>query len=484
MRHPEGDDLDEHTFLTRFAPQLRHGNASVMCGAGVSVPSHLPDWKELLEDARKELGLDEDFENLSLMATYYVSTVDGGRSRLTKMIKNRLMEGRYEANAVHRALWGLPVPYLWSLNFDNLLEAAYEEMTGRAPRVIQSDEQMIGTLARGSDRALVKIHGGIDQLDEADGRSLVITRDDFDDYLKNFPRTWSRLLADFHTKSLLFVGISFADPNMQTMLRLVRQADNTVTQQHYAVVKTPGLEASAESRALHKLQLADLRCGGVEPVELDSYESLPALLGRAAVLARPPVVMVSGSLGLPGLHETFLAALGTMLASAPQRLSLVHGGSESIRTLPTRFAEHLQRIGRYQDHEIIQVRRSEPSRATTVTERRLGTIVFPGTDRAAVRRDLCSRAAVCIMIGGQYHTREEVEECHRQGIRVVPVPLSSASPSEPTELSQTLWETIASKNDKDPLDAAIASFDLEDPVVKADRVVAAVVAHLYPEVAG
>lgn len=476
--------MDEHTFLSRFAPQLREGNAAVMCGAGVSVPSNLPDWKELLEEARTELGLNDDFENLSLLATYYVSTVDGGRARLTKMIKTRLAEERYEPNAVHRALWGLPVPYLWSLNFDNLLEAAYKEKTGRLPRVIQSDEQMQGTLARGADSALVKIHGGVDQLDESGGRSLVITRDDFDDYLMNYPRTWSRLLADFYTKSLLFVGISFADPNMQTMLRLVRQADKNVTQQHYAVVRAPGPAATPESHALHELQLADLRRGGVEPVELDDYGALPALLDRAAVLARPPVVMVSGSMPEGGPHDTFLEALGTLLASAPQRLSVVHGGSESIQILPTRFAEHLERMGRYQDNEIVQVRRSEPVLEATVTQRRLGTIVFPGTDRAAVRRDLCSRAAVCIVIGGQEHTREEVEECHRQGIRVIPIPIGLPSAGEPTAYSQTLWEVIAAKADKDPLEVEIASLELADPIVKAVRVVAAVVAHLYPEAEG
>ena len=89
-----------------FAPHMRANNAAVLCGAGVSVPSDVPDWSGLLSGARTELGLSDDYENLSLMATYYVSTVDGGRARLTKMIKEKLAGIQYKPNDVHRALWG------------------------------------------------------------------------------------------------------------------------------------------------------------------------------------------------------------------------------------------------------------------------------------------------------------------------------------------------------------------------------------------
>lgn len=46
-------------------------------------------------------------------------------------------------------------------------------------------------------------------------------------------------------------------------------------------------------------------------------------------------------------------------------------------------------------------------------------------------------------------------------------------------LSQTLWEEIANKPDKDSLDWAIAKLDLTDPFVKADRVRATIVQHLF-----
>jgi hypothetical protein len=252
--------MEASVFPKHYGRSMRAGNAAVLCGAGVSVPSRLPDWNALLTEARSELKLDEEFHDLSLLATYYVSTIDGGRARLTKMIHKRLTEEEFLPCDNHFALWSLPVPYLWSLNFDTLLEVAYEKVHGRMPRVIDQDDDMRGSLALG-ERALIKIHGSLKELEAAGGKRLVITRDDFDNYISEFPRTWSRLLADFYTKSMLFVGISFADPNMQTLLRIVRLASRPVTQTHFAVLKAPDGSEPESALALHSLQVGDLRRG-------------------------------------------------------------------------------------------------------------------------------------------------------------------------------------------------------------------------------
>lgn len=479
--------MDQDEFLRVYAPQLRAGNGAVLCGAGVSVPSRLPDWESLLSDARDELQISKEFTNLSLLATYYVTNVDGGRSRLTKMIRRRLTDGTCKPNDVHRAIWNLPIRYLWSLNFDEMFETAYTEERGVAPRVIQTDREMEGSLAQGRQLTLIKMHGGFREIEDDGGRRLVITRDDFDTYLDEYPRTWARLLADFYTKSMLFVGISFADPNMQTLLRLVRQANRRVTQQHYAIIKKPDDGATKEALALHHLQSADLRRGGVESVEIPTYDDLPILLKKTAVQARQPAVMLSGSLEVTDTRLTeMLRAIGTLLAASHPDISLVHGGSETIQDLPIRFAEHLERTGGYADHRIVQVRRCEALDQTlSVTERRLGSIVFPGTDHAAVRTDLCSRAAICLVVGGKEHTRAEVDECVRQGVRIIPVPIGIDSSGRPLGYSQQLWQGVDEKSDKTAHDDEVAALQWSPPsdsFVMAERIVAAIVHHLFPGV--
>lgn len=437
-------------FPKHYGRAMRSGNAAVLCGAGISVPSRLPDWKALLTEARGELKLDADFHDLSLLATYYVSTVDGGRARLTKMIYKRLTEAEFSPCENHFALWDLPIPYLWSLNFDTLLEAAYQEMFGTQPRVIDQDDEMRGSLVMGQ-RALIKVHGGLKDLEAEGGRRLVITRDDFDTYISEFPRTWSRLLADFYTKSMLFVGISFADPNMQTLLRIVRLASRPVTQKHFAVLKAPNGSEPDSAIALHNLQVADLRRGGVEPVEIDDFDDLPRMLRRAAIHARPANILLIGSLQSADTWQPFLSMLGVLLAAhGSPAVNLIHGGSESINICPIAFAEHMEQIRSYAGDRLVQVRRCEAiDKDDFVTERRLGTIIFPGSVRDDVRRKMCEMAAVCVVIGGGESTRLEVAECKRQGIRILPIPVGEG-------LSQELYDEIEATDRED-----LTSDDLE-----------------------
>lgn len=470
--------MDADSFIQQFAPRLRSGDAAVLSGAGVSVPSRLPDWAALLEPARAELHLPKTFTDLSLLASYYVSEVPGGRVRLTRAIQERLTGETFAPNPIHHALWRLPIRYMWSLNFDNLLEEAHRMDFGHFPRVIDTDKDMRGSLSA-AGCTLVKMHGGIGDL-EGDGRRLVVTRDDFDLYIREFPRTWARLLADFYTKSILFVGISFADPNMQTLLRLVRTGSDHETQRHYSIVEEISPVLSAESTALNSLQRADLERGGVQSVELPSFSDLPSLLNRLAVAARPPAVMLSGSLVNHSAHaETLLRALGTNLAGLHPQISLIHGGSDSISSVPHRFAEQLERDGRYSGDRLVQVRRSEPKETgtqATVVERRLGSINFPGADAADVRRDLCRRARVCVVIGGREHTMAEVDECRTQGVPVIPVPIGHTQSGEPLGYSQRLWEEMIRSGDA--LGERLKRFETDDPIVLSGLVLQEVQAHL------
>jgi hypothetical protein len=458
--------MNLNDFPRVFGRSLRSGSASVLCGAGISVPSGLPGWSDLLAETRADLGLGEDFSDLSMLATYFVSTIPGGRTRLVKMIHDHLSGGEFRPNDIHHALWQLPVSYIWSLNFDRLLEDAFPNGSSPPLRVIDSDDAMTGSLMT-QGRSLIKIHGGLRHLEADDGKRLVVTRDDFDTYITEFPRTWTRLLADFHTKSMLFVGISFADPNMQTLLRIVRNADRAVTPQHYAIVRKPD-GTSSEEVAKHNLQRADLRRGGVESVEIDDFDELPSVLRRAAIYARRPVVMLSGSLPEGDSHLHNLRTLGVMLASVSPNVDLVHGGSRTLMPCIRSFVNMVESLGTYSENRVVQVRRSVTPNDLEV--HRLGTVVFPGAHAKDVRRELCSRAAICLVIGGEEQTAREVEECQKQGIRVVPLPLGIG-------YSQQMWERLADLP-PDSESAAVAAMVGDDEAI-VDHARRIVTNHLF-----
>jgi hypothetical protein len=414
-------------FIRIFARELRDNSAAVMCGAGVSIPSGLPSWKDLLEPARVALKLPRKFSDLTLLATYYVSQGAGSKSHLKDQILEKLGSTAAVPNGTHRALWALPVDYIWSLNFDDLLEKAIDPPA----RVISSDQEMQGSLGH-RERTVIKIHGGISDLrSEASSRDIVLSRDDFDSYLDQYPRTWARLLADFHTKSMLFVGISFADPNMQQLLRLVRMASRKITQQHFAIFG-PTTSADTSAKVLRTLQLSDLRRGGVEVIELDNFDDLPDVIERLAVAARPANVLISGDLE-PDDEEgnRFLEALGVALASETQRRTgIVHGGGIAGSTCADAFSNQLESLGLYSPERVTMIRRRDP-KALEVS--RHGNIVFTGPRREDVLATLCNRASIVIAIGGSDGTEREMEEANRQNILVVPLPVSPGA-------ARTQWE--------------------------------------------
>jgi hypothetical protein len=164
------------------------------------------------------------------------------------------------------------------------------------------------------------------------------------------------------------------------------------------------------------------------------------MLKRAAIFARPANVLLIGSLH-HGIWQEFLSTLGVLLAAhGSPPINLLHGGSETIKACPIAFAEHMERIKCYTGDRLVQVRRCEAvDKDASITERRLGTIIFPGTQSDDVRRKMCQMAAVCVVVGGGEATSLEIDECQRQGIRVIPVPVGEGR-------SQELWDEIAGRD--------------------------------------
>jgi hypothetical protein len=101
----------------------------------------------------------------------------------------------------------LDLPLLFTTNYDELIEAAYQE-GGRSLRVSVSEEQFLARRAEKPSRHLVKLHGSIDQPD-----SIVLTRNDYARARIERKEMLSHLRGEMAATSFLFVGFSLSDPN-------------------------------------------------------------------------------------------------------------------------------------------------------------------------------------------------------------------------------------------------------------------------------
>lgn len=282
--------------LRHFADELRSGNAALFIGAGFSRPSGFVDWKELLRDVAKELGLDVDKENdLIALAQYHVNS-RGGRSRLNRLlIEEFTKDAKLTEN--HRLIASLPVHTVWTTNYDELIETAFRQ-GHRNPDVKTTKENVAVTLPN-SDVVVYKMHGDCRQPQDA-----VLTKEDYETYANQREIFSIALKGDLVERTFLFLGFSFTDPNVDYILSRIRGLLGQNQREHYCVMKWPHppkdasgarhAEYEYEKRKL-ELRIADLKRYQIQPVMIDAYDEITEILGELNRRSHLKHVFVSAS---------------------------------------------------------------------------------------------------------------------------------------------------------------------------------------------
>ena len=140
------------------------------------------------------------------------------------------------------------------------------------------------------------MHGDVEHPAEA-----VLTKDDYVQYERNHPLFRSVLQGDLISKTFLFIGFSFEDPNLDSVLSQVRLLLDENIRDHYCfmkrVIKTATMddESFGYEKARQDLREADLKRYGIQTIFVDDYSEITEILRELenAVLANN--VFISGS---------------------------------------------------------------------------------------------------------------------------------------------------------------------------------------------
>lgn len=202
-------------FITKFSSEIEEGNAAIFAGAGLSVSAGYVDWKGLLKPLAKKLGLDIDKEHdLVSIAQYHCNEDSGGRHELNELLINNFCSG-HEITENHRILARLPTRTFWTTNYDRLIEKSLEDAR-KIPDVKYTINHL--TLTKAKRNAVVyKMHGDVENPNEA-----VLIKDDYEKYHKNYEPFITALSGDLVSKTFLFIGFSFSDPNLDYILSRIR----------------------------------------------------------------------------------------------------------------------------------------------------------------------------------------------------------------------------------------------------------------------
>jgi hypothetical protein len=418
---------DKRVFLKEYTRALREGAGALFVGAGISRAAGYVDWKQLLKEIADDLGLDIDREtDLIALAQFHVNS-RGARDRVNQLLIDEFLE-HAELTPSHRLIATLPVDIIWTTNYDDLLERAFLEANKRTD-VKRRREDFAVTLRR-ADVTIYKMHG-----DKYSPAEAVLTKEDYETYNITRELFTIALKGDLAKRTFLFIGFSFADPNVMYILARVKQLLEANSRQHYCVLKAPTAAEDGDYQCRRfEHWLTDLHRYNIQPVLVDRYDEVPGILADLNRRSHLRDVFISGSaadfapLGMEKFNE-LCRILGSELIK--KGFNIISGFGLGVGGMVVVGA--MEALGRNADD-------------------RLQLWPFPqqvpaGQDRATFfrryREQMISNAGTCIVLAGNRlasgavvpagGVRQEVEIARAQGRSVIPIGATG-------HVARELWE--------------------------------------------
>jgi len=287
-------DLKKQAFLRDVGKELSEENVAVFAGAGMSAGAGFVNWSELLRPIAEELGLDVDKESdLVALAQFHCNDNANNRSQLNqRLIEEFSREALETAN--HQILCRLPIRTYWTTNYDKVIETALDK-AGKIADVKYTKAHLSTTKPK-RDAVVYKMHGDVDHPSQA-----VLTKDDYERYHVKMDQYLANLKGDLISKTFIFIGFSFTDPNLDYILSRVRVAYESNQRRHYCFIKTV-VQKDGEDLADFEYRkrkqdyfVKDLERFNVKTILVDEFSEITELLGRLEKNYKAKTIFISGA---------------------------------------------------------------------------------------------------------------------------------------------------------------------------------------------
>jgi hypothetical protein len=281
--------------LIQYCASMREGAAATFIGAGMSGAVGLPDWKGLIAHCVESLNLKIERENdLPAVTQYFLNRRGGNRAYLNHLVA-REFDKPTDITERHRIIVRLPIPTIWTTNFDRIIESAFFA-ADRQIDIRRADSDF--AKGRRHDVVLNKMHGDVDR-----PHKVVLSESDYERYAKTHPIFQNALEGDLITKTFLFLGFSFTDPNLKYMLGHLGSLLGDSKRIHYAIMRKARLnwdDEKAEEEFEYEfnrqqLQVDNLmRRYGIQTLLVDDFDQVDKVLNALELTYRRKTVFVSG----------------------------------------------------------------------------------------------------------------------------------------------------------------------------------------------
>lgn len=232
--HNKRDLLKSHN-MQRLLTLIRENKIVLWAGSGMSLYAGYPSGHQLCEYMYSAAKSESDRAVLQKQTNVLMNVAEEfeqlySRKELIKVVSDCFDKEPSVEPYVHQLCTHIPqIDTIITTNYDYLFERAYGERIGT----------LVGTryhVLNGKPVTLYKIHG-----DSSDPDSVVLTRKDYATFYDRLDSiVWNKLMALLAEKSVLFVGYSFEDKNIEDIFeKILRQVDSHESEFFIAVPSLP-----------------------------------------------------------------------------------------------------------------------------------------------------------------------------------------------------------------------------------------------------
>lgn len=285
-------EIDE--FLGTYTRAIEESTAAIFAGAGLSKPAGFVNWKELMKDIAAEISLDIDKESdLIAVAQYHVNENGGNRGKINQVLIDEFARDT-QVTKNQEILSKLPIKTYWTTNYDRLIEESLRKANKRYD--VKITKENFATTTPNRDATIYKMHGDVQFPTDA-----VLTKDDYESYNEKRQIFTTALQGDLVSKTFLFIGFSFDDPNLEYILSRIRLLLGNSQRRHYCFMKRvqqvdyTDYKDFLYAEVQQDLKVKDLKRFNIKVLLVDRYEEITEVLRTLELNHKRRNIFISGS---------------------------------------------------------------------------------------------------------------------------------------------------------------------------------------------
>ncbi|MFT5852011.1 MAG: hypothetical protein ACI87J_001986 [Colwellia sp.] len=345
---------DIEIFIRDYVKDLNEGTASIFAGAGLSIPAGFVNWSQLMQEVAQDLGLVIERESdLVSLAQFHVNE-NRTRSKINRKIIEEFTESA-EETINHNIIARLPISSIWTTNYDDLIEQAFAK-ENKVSDVKYTNKQLLNNRPK-RDVVVYKMHGDANHASEA-----ILTKEDYEQYHQTHEPFIHALSGELTTKTFLFIGFSFTDPNLDYVLSRLNFRFTEDKKQHYCLVKkhclndpqNPDQATLDYNTRKQQLIINDLKRYGIKSLVLDDYDQITLILAEIERRFKKKTIFIAGSAETYEPYDKnealgFVHVLSKRIVESNFRIvngfgwgigsSVINGALEAIYDKPMKYSE-------------------------------------------------------------------------------------------------------------------------------------------------